>query len=55
MPTEEEVAEKYYTYSARGWPHPIGWENLSAGTKKLWIALAKKKLAEYHLPEGGKN
>lgn len=42
--TDEELGRHYYNYTNRGWPAPIGWENLSEGAKKLWIERAKRAM-----------
>jgi hypothetical protein len=42
--TDDELGKGYYNYTSRGWPAPVGWDNLSAAAKKLWIARAKKAI-----------
>ena len=42
----DELGKNYYEYCARGWPKPIGWENLGEGTQYLWIERALKILGK---------
>jgi hypothetical protein len=39
---EEARGRALYEHQARGWPQPVGWDNMMEGSKYLWIQRAKK-------------